>query len=119
MPERLDIELQRNEDWAPMLVFSWPDTGEPIDLTGCTIAMQVREKLDNDGAPLTSATCTISDAVGGQVNILLLGSAGPLASYGNPIHSANLYHDLRVTDSDGVQTIVFAGRLILQRGITQ
>lgn len=120
MAARLDICLQRNEDWDPVLLFIWPDTQEPIDLTGCTVAMQVRERLDGGGdAPIASATCTISDATAGKVDVLLLGSSGPLASYGNPIQTANLVHDMRVTDPDGVQVIVFSGTLILLRGVTQ
>jgi len=118
MPARMDICLQRNEDWAPTLVFIWPDDGKPIDLTGCTMAMHVRDKLTNTGAPIATGTCTITSAIDGTVQILLLGSSGPLASYGNPLHAANLYYDIRATDPDGIHVIVFAGKLILERGIT-
>lgn len=120
MAERLDIELQRNEDWDATLIFEWPDTGTRIDLTGCSISMQVRERLDDTAnAPIATGTCTITDAVHGTVDVVLIASSGPLHSYGPALQTVNLAHDIRITDTDSVERVVFSGRLILSRGVTQ
>jgi hypothetical protein len=115
MPARLDIYLQRNEDWSRSLYVS--AAGQPIDLTGMTVAMQVRDKLAQ--TLVASATCELSDPTNGEITVTLKASEGSaLASYGNPIQTANLPYDIRITENDGFQTILFAGLVILARGET-
>jgi hypothetical protein len=115
MPARLDIPLQRNEDWSRTITVA--AEGEPIDLTGMTIAMQVRDKLSQ--FLVAEAECDVTDPVNGEVTITLKASAGsPLSTYGAAIQLANLPYDLRVTESDGFQTVLFAGNVILTRGET-
>jgi hypothetical protein len=117
MAARLDIALQRNEDWARSIVLT-DDDGAPIDLTGCTLAMQVREKLSQ--ALIASAEIEIVDAVGGFVGITLLASEGtPLGRYGASIQVANLHYDLRMIDSGGSKVPLLAGIIILSRGETR
>jgi hypothetical protein len=115
MGPRLDIALQRNEDWGRELALT--AGGDPIDLTGCSVAMQVREKLSQ--TVVATATTTIIDAANGIIQVTLLGSVPPLSTYGAQIQVANLHYDIRLTDPDGFQTILFGGVLVLYRGETR
>jgi hypothetical protein len=116
MPARLDIALQRNEDWARTLTIT-DNAGAPIDLSGCTLAMQVRDKLRQ--TLIAEAEVTIVDPAGGIASVVLRASEGtPLSNYGATIQIANLHHDLRMTDRDGVNTALLAGLIILSRGET-
>jgi hypothetical protein len=115
MGPRLDIALQRNEDWGRELVIT--SGGEPVDLTGCTVAMQVRDKLSQQ--LVTFAEAQIIDAMNGAVQVTLFGSVPPLSTYGSPIQVVNLHYDVRMTDPDGFKTILFGGVLVLYRGETR
>jgi ABC-type phosphonate transport system ATPase subunit len=116
MAERVDIYLQRNEDWGRSLFVTDIDDN-PIDLTGMTVGMQVRDKLTQ--ALVETATATIVDAPGGEVSVILRASPGSaLSAFGEPIQVANLHYDCRITDSDGFDTILFGGVVVLSRGET-
>ena len=117
MPARLDIALQRNEDWSRTLTLTDTD-GVPIDLTGCTIEMQVREKLTQ--TLVATASVVMIDAAGGTVGVTLKASEGtPLGNYGSGIQIANLHTDVRLTDTFGTKVVLFSGVVILSRGETR
>lgn len=117
MAETVDIYLQRNEDWGRSLYVTDFD-GLPIDLTGCTVALQVREKLTQD--LIASAQCSIPNPITGDVQVILRASEGSaLSTYGAPIQIANLHYDCRLTDPDGFDTILFGGIVVLSRGETR
>lgn len=117
MPARLDIALQRNEDWARTLTLT--DTkGAPIDLTGCTLAMQVRDKLTQ--VLIATGAIEIVHAPTGLIGVTLRASEGtPLGRYGSGIQVANLHYDLRMIDSGGTKVALLAGIIILSRGETR
>jgi hypothetical protein len=121
MAAQLNICLQRNEDWSRTLYLK-ADLGgsgnyEPIDLTGMTIAMQVRDKITQ--ALIAQADLEVNDAANGEVTVTLLASEGsPLSAYGSAIQNINLPYDLRITDGDGLHTVLFGGQIILSRGET-
>lgn len=116
MPAHLDIFLQRNEDWSRTLTIT-DDVDAPIDLTGMTVAMQVRDKLAQ--ALVAQAAVEITDAENGEVELTLLGHEGtPLSEYGVSIQVANLPYDILLTDSDGYSTALIAGNVVLSRGET-
>ena len=116
MPARLDIALQRNEGWARSLYLT-DDAGQPIDLSSMTVAMQVREKLTQ--ALVAEAAVTVVDPANGEIAIELAGGSGSaLGSYGSPIQTVNLHHDLRMTDGSSAPVVLFAGTLVLSRGET-
>lgn len=116
MPARLDIDLQRNEDWARAL-FLTDNDGSPIDLTGMTVAMQVRDKLSQ--SLIETAEITVVDADGGEIGVVLRASEGStLSKYGSPIRTANLHYDIRLTDADGLSVVLFGGLVVLSRGET-
>lgn len=117
MPAALNITLQRNEDYAATWAFRDGDD-QPIDLSGMTIALQVRDKLTQ--MLIAEAGIDVTDAQQGEATIILRASEGsPLSAYGAAIQTANLHYDLRLTDTDGVHLIVVAGLLILTRGETR
>lgn len=117
MAERVDIYLQRNEDWGRSLLVC-DHEGEPIDLTGMLVAMQVRQKLDQQ--LVATAEVAITDAPGGEVQVVLRASEGSqLSAYGAAIQVANLHYDCRLTDVDGFDTILFGGVVVLSRGETK
>jgi hypothetical protein len=117
MAARLDIMLQRNEGWAKTLRITDSDD-VPIDLTGCVLAMQVREKLTQ--TLITQAEVTIENASVGIVSIVLPGGPGSaLGRYGSPIQTVNLHHDLLMTDSQGAPVVLFSGVVVLSRGETR
>lgn len=115
MGPRLDIALQRNEDWGRELALT--SGGEPIDLTGSSVALQIRDKLSQ--TIITSAAVEIVDAINGAVQVTIRGSIPPLSTYGAQIQVANLHYDVRLTDPDGFKTILFGGVLVLYRGETR
>lgn len=115
MPARLNIALQRNEDWSRTIYVSASDG--PVDLTGMTVAMQVRDKLSR--ALIASANCEITDAVNGEITVTLKCSGpSPLANYGSMIQTVNLPYDLCVSEPDGFHTPLFSGLIIISRGET-
>jgi hypothetical protein len=116
MPGRLDIALQRNEDWSRTLFLADQD-GLPVDLRGCSAAMQIRDKLSQ--TLIAEAEITIIDALNGEVGVFLRASEGSaLAAYGVAIQTANLHYDFRLTDLDNVRVVLFSGLIILTRGET-
>jgi hypothetical protein len=115
MGPRLDIALQRNEDWGRELALTSGD--EIIDLTGSSVALQIRDKLSQ--ALIASGTVEVVDPTNGAVQVLIRGSVPPLSTYGAQIQVANLHYDIRLTDPDGFQTILFGGVLVLYRGETR
>lgn len=118
MAARLDILLQRNEDWAR----SWlvrDGTGQPVDLTGFTVEMQAKRRLDN-AATVASGVCTVGNPGGGQFTTILRASEGHvLSTFGNALQVSNLPYDIRLVDSDGYKTVLVSGVIILTRGVTR
>lgn len=115
MAAHLDIYLQRNEDWS-RTVYVTAD-GDPIDLSSMTAVMQVRDKLTQ--ALIATATIEMVDPARGEMTVTLKASEGsPLSAYGAALQIVNLPYDLRVTESDGFQTILFVGQVVLSRGET-
>jgi hypothetical protein len=112
MAAHLDITLRRNADWPRIIKLR--SGGEPIDITGMTVAMQVRTKLDQ--ALVAKADIEIIDPANGTFQVTLRGSS--FDGYGSPIQTVNLPYDLRLTDSDGISIDLVAGLVILTRGET-
>ena len=115
----MDIALQRNEDYARIWQFADDATGQRIDLTGRQVTLQVRQRLENGGAPLTTATVTVTDAANGEAEVFLRASSGPLATYGDPLHTVLLPYDATIRDpADDVTVALVSGHVILSRGVT-
>lgn len=116
MPARLDIALQRNEDWARTLTLT--AAGKAIDLSGMSFGMQVRDKLSQ--TLIAEASITVEAPQAGIVSVLLRGSEGsPLSRYGQQIQDAQLFYDFRMTDEFGTNIVLFGGYVLLSRGETR
>ncbi len=116
MAAQLDINIQRNEDYAQ----GWTlldDAGMPIDISGWLVELEVKEKLENSTV-LQAADITITDAPAGKFDVVLAGPGNPLGAYGNPLWPASLPYDLLVTDTGGLKTALVRGNVNLSRGIT-
>lgn len=116
MPARLDIAMQRNEDFGCALEVT-DNVGAPIDLTGWSLALSVKERLETT-IVLQSADIEILDAATGWINIQIQGPGAPLGEYGDPLLSYELPFDLIATDPEGVPTALLAGYVTVSRGIS-
>ena len=117
MPARLDIALQRNEAFQATLTITDDLTGAAIDLTGQTLAMQVKSKTSSTN--IQSATIEVTDAPAGEITVTLDATTGnALHSHGDPLQTEELPYDLVLTDADGKPAALLAGYVILSRGVT-
>lgn len=117
MAARMDIALQRNEDWARTFIVT--AGGEPVDLTGWSAEMQIKSRVDN-ATIIATADCSIDAPTAGLIDVHVAASEGsPLNSYGSPIQTENLPYDLRLIDPDGNKIALVGGIIILTRGVTQ
>lgn len=114
MPNDLDILVPRNGDYRQ----DWRLTdneGEPIDLTGCSVQLDVRY-VAGQGSVLTSATVDLHDPVNGTFTLSILGD--DLADLPGPTEIVRLAYDLRVVDADGGIQVFPRGQVILVPGVT-
>jgi hypothetical protein len=110
MPVRLDIALQRNEDWSRILTIS--DAAGPVDITGWTFLMQVRPRLSQT-LLITAAEIEIIDAPNGKISIFLA-----RLSTGDNLQTVQLPYDLIAIEPDEYQTAFLTGYIILSRGVS-
>jgi len=118
MAAQLDITIARNETWARTFQVCDGD-GNPVDITGTTLAGQVKSRTDND-ATVASFTCAIFNAANGEFSVKLDATEGSaLNGYGSPIQTENLAYDIRWTAGGGTKIDLVRGKIVLLRGVTQ
>lgn len=118
MAARLDIYVARNEHWGRSVRLLNADR-TPIDLTGCTIQMQIKSRTDN-AAIVATGECIIDRAETGEFTIRLNAAEGSaLGEYGDQLQTANLPYDVRLVDGDGFKLDLLSGVVILNRGVTR
>jgi hypothetical protein len=116
MPARLDIAVQRNEAYTGTWTIS-DDDGVAIDLTGMTLAMQIRQGTTQ--TLVQAATIEVTDAAAGEITVTVDASSGTgLHTYGDALFTYELPYDLLLIDTDAVPTALVAGYVILSRGIS-
>lgn len=115
MPARLDIAIQRNEDY--LQGWNLAADGAPIDITGWAFDLDIKSRTDN-AYVIQSGTITITDAEAGQFDLLIEAPGHALGNYGDLLHSYQLPYDLIATDIDGYRTALVAGYIIISRGIS-
>lgn len=109
MPAIFNIEVYRGDTWDGQ-VFTVSLNGAPIDLTGCTIRMQVR--LNRAATPIldisTTSGITIVDAAAGkfQINPVLINQPG-----------GRYIYDIQFTTSSIVRTFI-AGAFTIMDDVT-
>lgn len=114
-PGTMHIEVPRNGDWFGEWRLENIE-GEPIDLTGVTLAMDARA---TGGAPtiIASAVLTVTDAEEGRFNVLWRGA--DFDSFGDPFALSRAAYDLKLTYPDGISQIPVRGHLLITPEVTE
>ena len=96
------ITIKQNEDYTKYLHLQYADTLEPLDLTGCSVYSQLRDKPN--GTLKATATVTVT-AASGDITVLYSAAqtlALPVGEYG---------FDVWIVDSDGKNHPVYTARV--------
>jgi hypothetical protein len=111
-------DIEQGADWS-MPVNLQTETGSAINLTGCSLKMQVRTgSVDAGGSVLANLTSsnggiTVLSAPNGQIRLSL--TANQTAS----IPNANYFYDLFLLDASGKQSrLLEGGAVVLPRYTT-
>lgn len=110
-----NLKVQWNEDYKAEWSFK-DDNGQPIDLTGITLALQVRAARGAGGPPLLTATITKLSSPG-FVQVSIADTAIKAVSGGQYVWRGA--YDLRATDVDGRHQVWAFGAFIIDPGVTQ
>ena len=87
------------------------DSGNTQNLTGYSVAGQVRKTYDS--TTYTAFTATISNATGGTITLLLS------ATQTNALAAGRYVYDVEITSSGGVVTRVLEGQVEVTPGVTR
>ncbi len=112
---KYDFTLYQGATFARVL--TWKDENEtPIDLTGYTARMHIRESQDADAAFVTLTTendgITLGDAAG---TITLSISASDTAA----ITETSGVYDLELVSAGGIVTRLLAGEVLISKEVTR
>lgn len=132
-PANVPITVWRNADYAETWVIaeSFDASGDavnPVDLTGYTLALQVRLYGLAGGAALISlATVTtavqgirIVEATGGQIEIRITDATlETLPASGKAGAAVTFAYDLVLTDPTGLEQVYASGDFIVLPGVTR
>lgn len=129
LPIWLDLPCRTNSDYGEEFVFS--ESGEPLDLTGMTFAMDVKPSPDSTTALHSFVMAAseagegffLTDPTGGAVQLRMTWETLQTmfnAVYPNNIkcHDMRLSYDIVVTYPDGDRSAWIAGNLTLGKGVT-
>lgn len=115
-PGPYDIEIYRGDTKEFSLAITAGDPpGVPmaaVDLTGCTVAAQVRETFEAAQAALIF-TCTITSAIGGLVNVLAAANLTALLTPGKKVW------DLEITFPSGKKFTYLSGVATVDPDVTR
>lgn len=132
-PATVPVTVWRNADYAETWVIAegFDDDGNavsPQDLTGWTLALQVRMYgLAGGSALISLGTVTtaiegirITDAAAGQVEVRISDATlEALPAAGRAGAAVTFKYDLLLTDPTGVESVYAAGDFIVQPGVTR
>lgn len=111
----LAITLERNSTWQKTWTIADND-GVPIDITGWTFEMEVKASAGAPGAALANANITVTDAPGGELEIVLEGA--DFAAVAGTQDTVVLAYDLRAIKTGGVPETLVKGPINLEPGVT-
>lgn len=128
-PSELDLQVQRNAAFPSIDPISFTDdlTGAPIDISGATFEMEVRESEGHDGAPLLSKTLTVLNGPSGLLAYPAVSEAehkaliAPPAVDGRTLQSrTRLRYDIKASGVSGwpSSVVVMRGFYDVQTGVT-
>ena len=87
------------------------DSGNTQNLTGYSVAGQVRKTYDS--STYTAFTATISNATGGTITLLLS------STQTNALAAGRYVYDVEITSGGGVVTRVLEGQVEVTPGVTR
>lgn len=108
-------DIEQGADWALYLNFQNTD-GTPLNLTGCTIKMQIRSDYGvTPVATLSTATggITVTSATGGTATVALT------ATQTTAIAGGNYLYDIKVTNASGTVVRTVEGGAYVSPQVTQ
>ena len=94
--------------------FVWSNNNTPIDLTGCTAKMQIRDSAGVLVAPIAPATTTIT-ITGSTGTVLVVFPAATTAS----VAAGSYKSDLQITFPDGTVQSSSTVIITVEAGITE
>lgn len=103
--------VPNNVDFATSVQLTLSDNVTPLDLTGSTLAMQLRTNATS--TTVMPVIVTVTDAPNGR----LTRSIAATTLTGKPAQT--YVHDLVRTRPDGVRERIWAGTLALTEGVTR
>lgn len=110
-----DITVPRNGDYFRTWQLVDAD-GNPIDITGHTLVLEVKNAAGDADPPIASATLTIEAQPFGIFDVLLEGA--DFAAVPGVMETVRLAWDLKRTDPTGIITIERRGAVVLQPGVS-
>lgn len=102
------ITMRRGDDKRFELTVTDKQTGNAVDITGCTIALTLRETLT--GAVFHSYDFTLTDPTNGLAEVTI--PSADTASLTNTKHE--YYFDVQITKTDAaLETLIFGEFIVL------
>lgn len=98
-----------NEDFDASPQWVDRSTGNPVDFSGSTFAMDIKQKGGEEGAAAASATIGTVDIAQGIVRIQVADGALPVGTY--------VYDLVRI--NSGVRTVMMTGAYEVRQGVSQ
>ena len=110
-PAQYNVQIWRNDTWSQ--VFAIKANEIPVDLTGCTITIQVRKKANSVTSELTLSTEDGSiSIVGDDNNQIILNKQVTIAS-------GSYLYDMNVSFPSGEIKTYIWGSFLVQEDITK
>ena len=110
-PANYNIQIWRNDTWSQVFLLTANDV--PIDLTGSTVEIQVRQRPNSETALLTLTEANGAITVGGvddnQITI----------NYGVDIAAGSYVYDMTVLFPNGNEKTYIWGNFIVYEDITK
>ena len=110
-PANYNIQIWRNDTWSQVFVLTANEV--PIDLTGSTVEIQVRQRPNSETALLTLTEANGAITVGGvddnQITI----------NYGVDIAAGSFVYDMTVLFPNGNEKTYIWGNFIVYEDITK
>lgn len=117
-----DLNIEQGADWQ--LEFTWKDaSGQPFDLTGQTVSMQIRPAFNSKEVVLEVK----NQAISGSTVILSLNSGltAPIKidpkklTWNEERQAQPFVYDIEITDLNGLKTRILQGQAFIYPEVTK
>lgn len=118
--ERLDLKIRQGATFGPVTATMTNPDGTAVNLTGCTIRGQIRQKA-LDTVIVATFDCTITNPTGGVYTFGLTSTVTAGISAAEKIDSAGSKYvwDLELVDASGRVTALYYGEVTVLREVTR